>query len=195
MVRLVSGLNCRKRGAGLAETDVKSEVWGWVKAIAIAVIIAFVVRTFVVTSFEVSGMSMEPTAQNGERFVVNKLSYQFGEPDRFDLIVFDATEDDRYIKRVIGLPGDTIRYEDDQLYVNDEQVEEPFLEEVRSNYDGQYTIDYQIEETVPEDHVFVMGDNRQNSLDSRRIGPVHEDDIIGKVGLRFWPLTEFGFMK
>ncbi len=85
----------------MAETNVKSEVWGWVKAIVIAVIIALVVRTFVVTSFEVSGISMEPTAHDQERFVVNKLSYQFGEPDRFDLIVFDATETERYIKRVL----------------------------------------------------------------------------------------------
>ncbi|GAF12220.1 LOW QUALITY PROTEIN: signal peptidase I [Bacillus sp. JCM 19045] len=194
MVRLIAGLKCRK-GTGLAETNVKSEVWGWVKAIVIAVIIALVVRTFVVTSFEVSGISMEPTAHDQERFVVNKLSYQFGEPDRFDLIVFDATETERYIKRVLVLPGDTIRFENDQLYVNDQPTDEPFLDEVQASYDGIYTSDFEYEGTVPENHVFVMGDNRGNSKDSRSIGPVHEDDIIGKVGLRFWPLTEFGFMK
>ncbi|WMM32399.1 signal peptidase I [Shouchella clausii] len=185
----------RKRGTAVAEAEKKSEFWGWVKAIAIALILAFVVRTFVMTSFEVRGVSMVPTAHDGERFIVNKLSYQFGEPERFDLIVFHATEEDSYIKRVIGLPGDTIRFEDDILYINGEQIEEPYLEEAKAAYSGPaYTEDYSFEETVPENHVFVMGDNRPASLDSRVIGPVNEDEIIGKVGLRFWPVSEFGYM-
>ncbi|WP_078390779.1 signal peptidase I [Shouchella patagoniensis] len=179
----------------MAETNAKSEAWGWIKAIVIAVVLAFIIRTFVMTSFEVRGISMVPTAQDGEKFIVNKLSYRFGEPDRFDLIVFHATEEESYIKRVVGLPGDTIRYENDELFINDEEIDEPFLEEARLAFSGQYTNDYEFEETVPEDHVFVMGDNRPKSLDSRSIGPVHEDEIIGKVGIRFWPLSEFGFME
>ncbi|MFB4212044.1 signal peptidase I [Shouchella sp. JSM 1781072] len=180
----------------MAENSVKSEAWGWVKAIAIALIIAFVVRTFIVTSFEVRGESMVPTAEDGERFIVNRLAYQFGDPDRFDLIVFHATEEDSYIKRIIGLPGDTIRFEEDQLFINDEQVDEPFLDEIQAAYSGQqYTNDFEYDEVVPEDHVFVVGDNRPNSHDSRVFGAVHEDEIIGRVGLRFWPLSEFGFME
>ncbi|SDB82113.1 signal peptidase I [Shouchella lonarensis] len=175
----------------------KSEFWGWIRAIIVAVIVTLVIQTFVITSFVVSGESMEPTTYNGERFIVNKLSYRLGEPERFDLIVFKADENADYIKRVIGLPGDTIRYEDDVLYVNDEAVPEPFLEEVvaANGSDWAYTEDYELSGEVPEGYVFVLGDNRNNSLDSRRIGPVKMDDIIGKVGLRFWPLNKMGFME
>ncbi|WP_245628037.1 signal peptidase I [Shouchella shacheensis] len=174
----------------------KSEFWGWVKAIVIALVLALIIRTFIMTSFEVRGDSMVPTAQNGERFIVNKMPYHFSEPERFDLIVFQANENEDYIKRVVGLPGESVRYEEDRLYVNDELVEEPFLEDVRQAYDGRaYTPDYEFEMEVPADHVFVMGDNRPISLDSRSIGPIDEEDIIGKVGLRFWPLGEFGTME
>ncbi|MED4129530.1 signal peptidase I [Shouchella hunanensis] len=186
---------CRKRGTLLAENKVKSEAWGWIKAIVIALLIAFVVRTFIVTSFEVRGESMVPTAHDGERFIVNRLAYQFSEPDRFDLIVFHATEQDSYIKRVVGLPGDTIRFENDQLFINDEPIDEPFLDEVQGSLANPYTNDYEYEGIIPDNHVFVVGDNRPNSSDSRAFGPVHEDEIIGKVGLRFWPLSEFGFME
>jgi signal peptidase I len=181
-----------RRGAEVAGAKRKSEFWGWVKTVAIAFILAVAIRTFVIERFEVQGASMVPTAHDGEHFIIDKWSYQFGEPERFDLIVFQATEEDRYIKRVIGLPGDTIRFENDILYIKGEQIEEPYLQEAKAAYSGSvYTEDFSFEETVPENHVFVMGDNRPISLDSRAIGPVSEDKIIGKVGLRFWPLPEF----
>ncbi|MCM3550089.1 signal peptidase I [Alkalihalobacillus clausii] len=170
-----------RRGAEVADAKRNSEFWGWVKTIAIAFILAVGIRTFVIERFEVQGASMVPTAHDGEQFIIDKWSYQFGEPERFDLI-----------KRVIGLPGDTIRFENDILYINGEQIEEPYLQEAKAAYSGPvYTEDYSFEEAVPENHVFVMGDNRPTSLDSRTIGPVSEDKIIGKVGLRFWPLPEF----
>ncbi|PAF14777.1 signal peptidase I [Shouchella clausii] len=170
-----------RRGAEVAGAKRKSEFWGWVKTVAIAFILAVAIRTIVIERFEVQGASMVPTAHDGEQFIIDKWSYQFGEPERFDLI-----------KRVIGLPGDTIRFENDILYINGEQIEEPYLQEAKAAYSGSvYTEDFSFEEAVPENHVFVMGDNRPTSLDSRAIGPVSEDKIIGKVGLRFWPLPEF----
>ncbi|MDQ0205256.1 signal peptidase I [Alkalicoccobacillus murimartini] len=170
----------------------KSELLGWVKAIIIAIVLAVIIRTFLFTSYEVRGESMLPTAHEGELFIINKLNYQFSEPSHDDLIVFHATQNEDYIKRVIGLPGDTVRVESDVLYINDEAVDEPYLDEVKPG-PGTYTQDFD-EVTVPEGHVFVMGDNRPSSLDSRRIGAVSEDQIVGKVDLRFWPLSEFTYM-
>jgi signal peptidase I len=187
-----SGKLKRKEWRRNSVSTTKSEIFGWVKAIIIAILLAVIIRAFLFTSYEVRGESMLPTAHEGELFIVNKLNYQFGEPKHDDLIVFHATEEEDYIKRVIGLPGDTIRVENDILYINGEEVAEPYLDEVKPG-PGKYTEDFD-EIVVPEGHVFVMGDNRPSSLDSRRIGPVSEDQIVGKVDLRFWPLPEFSFM-
>lgn len=170
----------------------KRELLGWIKAIVIAVVLAVIIRTFLFTSYEVRGESMLPTAHEGELFIVNKLNYHFSEPNRDDLIVFHATPSEDYIKRVIGIPGDRVKVEEDVLYINDEPVEEPYLEEAKQNY-STFTDNFG-EVEVPEGHVFVMGDNRPSSLDSRRIGTVSEEQIVGKVDLRFWPLSEFDYM-
>ncbi|WP_157800961.1 signal peptidase I [Bacillus solitudinis] len=173
----------------------KNEWLEWLKAIIIALVLAIIIRTFIFASYEVQGESMMPNAQDGERFIVNKVGYGISAPDRFDMIVFHATEEDDYIKRVIGLPGDLIRYEDDVLYINNEPIEEPFLEERRARYEqGFYTKNFICPEVVPPNHVFVMGDNRANSLDSRRIGFISNEQIVGKVDLRFWPIKEVGLV-
>jgi len=174
----------------------KNEWLEWTKAIMIAVILAVIVRTFLFTSYEVQGESMMPNVYDGERFIINKIGYGFTEPSRFDLIVFHATESEDYIKRVIGLPGDTVAVKEDVLYINNQPVEEPFLEQKKQEYEfGFYTNDFAFPEEIPPGHVFVLGDNRPNSLDSRRIGPVPIDQIVGKVDLRFWPLTEAGVVE
>lgn len=174
----------------------KNEWFEWGKTIVVALVLAFIVRAFLFTSYEVQGESMMPNVYDGERFIVNKISYEFTEPSRFDLIVFHANESEDYIKRVIGLPGDIVYMEHDVLYINDKPVEEPFLE---SSKDGQglaeYTRDFAIPEAVPEGHVFVLGDNRPNSIDSRRLGFIPMDKIVGKVDLRFWPVTQWGLVK
>ncbi|GAF66936.1 signal peptidase I [Bacillus sp. TS-2] len=167
----------------------------WGKAIFVAIIIVFIIRTFLFTSYEVRGESMLPTAHDGERFIVNKVGYDFLSPKRFDMIVFHANEQDDYIKRVIGLPGEEIMYRDDTLFVNGKPVEEPFLEERKNEFSRTYTNDFMYQGVIPENHVFVLGDNRPNSTDSRRIGPVNQDQIVGKVDLRFWPITEAGIMR
>lgn len=171
----------------------KNEWVEWGKAIAVALVLAILVRSFLFTSYEVKGESMAPNVLDGERFIINKISYEFTEPNRFDLIVFRATETDDYIKRVIGLPGDIVQVRNDVLYINNDPIEEPYLEEGKAAFTwGNYTSDFAVPEMVPKDHVFVLGDNRPNSLDSRRLGFIPMDRIIGKVNLRFWPLTEIG---
>ncbi|TSB44794.1 signal peptidase I [Alkalicoccobacillus porphyridii] len=170
----------------------KRELLGWVKAIVIAILLAVIIRTFLFTSYEVRGESMLPTAHEGELFIVNKINYQFSEPNHDDLIVFHANPNEDYIKRVIGLPGDTVKVEDDVLYINDEPIDEPYLEEAKQGF-ATFTDNFDPVE-VPDGHVFVMGDNRPSSLDSRRIGTVSEDQIVGKVDLRFWPISEFNYM-
>ncbi len=168
----------------------------WIKTIAMAMIVAIGIRTFLFTSYEVRGDSMVPSVHHGERLIVSKWSYLFSEPKRFDLIVFKANEDEDYIKRVIGLPGDRIRFEDDVLYINGEPVDEPFLTDVKSlaPYE-RYTEDFAVSEPVPEDHVFVLGDNRPRSLDSRKLGFIPQGDIVGKVHIRVWPLREAGLVR
>ncbi|WP_246516559.1 signal peptidase I [Salicibibacter cibarius] len=175
---------------------IAKELWDWVVTFAVVIIIVFIVRTFLFANYMVHGESMMPTIESGERLIINKIGYEFSEPDRNDLIVFNATEESDYIKRVIGIPGDDIRYEDDTLYINDEAVEEPFLDDA---YNGEITEDFTLEEVtsesiVPDDHLFVLGDNRNNSQDSRSIGFVPYEDVVGEASLRYWPLDEFTFI-
>ncbi len=172
------------------------QVWEWIKALVIALVLALLIRHFLFTPIVVDGVSMMPTLQNGDRLIANKIGYRISELDRFDIIVFRATLEKDYIKRVIGLPGDHIEYRDDQLYINGVPVEEEYLAEWRSQYsDGPLTSDFELEaltgETeVPEGHYFVLGDNRRNSEDSRIIGFVAAEDVIGTVNFVFWPLGD-----
>ena len=121
---------------------------------------------------------------NSSKWSLNRLSYKFGSINRFDIVVVDKG-DSYIIKRVIGLPGENIRYEDNKLYVNDELIEEPFLEI------GKNTDDF--EASLPDDCYFLMGDNRQVSLDSRALGCFDISKIRGKTSFSFFPFNRFGF--
>ncbi|TMW70480.1 signal peptidase I [Alteribacter natronophilus] len=175
----------------------KLELWSWTKTFAIVFIIAALVRGFMFTNYVVYGQSMMPTINDGERIIVNKIGYEIAEPNRFDLIIFHATEDTDYIKRVIGLPGDTLRYEEDTLYINDEPHDEEFLAQFREEQGGGIlTDDFTLEDItgeleVPPGHIFVLGDNRQNSIDSRQIGFVPMEHIVGRANMAYWPLEGF----
>ncbi len=172
----------------------KSELWEWVKVIAIALILAMLLRYFLLTPIVVDGPSMMPTLNSNDKMLVNKLSYKIGEPERFDIVVFHAPEGKDYIKRVIGLPGDRLEYRDDTLYINGKAYDEPYLEEYKKEViDGPLTEPFNLKEltgrdTVPEGHIFVMGDNRRYSKDSRHIGFVSLDEVIGETKLVIWPI-------
>jgi signal peptidase I len=179
-----------------------SKMWEWIKATVIAVIIAFLIRSFLFAPILVDGVSMMPTLHNENRMIVNKLSYQFGEPNRFDIIVFKAMENKDYIKRIIGLPGDHIAYKDDTLYINGQPYEEPYLHEYKQKaVSGPLTSDFTLEhlpgghKVVPKGHLFVLGDNRRFSKDSRVIGVISMDAVIGEANIIYWPLHEIGFAK
>ncbi|MDR6124200.1 signal peptidase I [Bacillus sp. SLBN-46] len=178
-------------------TKKKNELWEWTKALLIAVALAAVIRYFLFAPIVVDGLSMMPTLKDQDRMIVNKFSYDMGEPKRFDIIVFHAPEKKDYIKRVIGLPGDTIEYKNDTLYVNGKAYKEPYLDEYKKQVqDGPLTDSFTLEETpvgqktVPKGELFVMGDNRRFSKDSRHIGSVPLSKVIGKTSIVYWPLND-----
>jgi signal peptidase I len=191
-----------KRRSGLRET---------IETLILALLIFFGVRQFVL-NFQVDGESMFPNLHNGEMLLVNRHAYEeynlsslvdwipgvdvddhtvtpFGAVERGDIIVFNPPNDDKpYIKRIIGLPGDVITFANDHVYVNSvEVVENHIIDPTRCP-----TSNCQRPVTVPEGHVYVLGDNRDNSDDSRYFGPVPIDDIIGKAIVTYWPLDEIG---
>lgn len=155
----------------------------------------FVVPKYVIQRTVVSGASMEDTLHDGESLMVEKVSYHFTDPDRFDVVVFYPDAEDRseyYVKRVIGLPGETIQITGDDIYINGELLPE--------DYGKQEMVYSGIAEeplVLGDDEYFLMGDNRYVSFDSRyeEIGPVHKDMIAGKAIVRIWPLNKIGLFK
>ncbi|MCM3759427.1 signal peptidase I [Alkalihalobacillus oceani] len=176
-------------------SEKKKESWEWLKAVVVALVLAFLIRQFLFAPVIVDGESMLPTLENSDRLIVNKIGYVFGEPERFDIIVFHAPAGKDYIKRVIGLPGDRVEYRDDTLYINGEPLEEPYLDELRPLYEDGLTGDFELDGVVPEDELFVLGDNRWHSRDSRDIGTVHIDEVIGKANVVFWPISNIRIAK
>lgn len=168
-------------------TSLGEEIKDWVVSIAIAVVLAFFIRYFIVELYLVDGPSMRPTLQSAERLVVNKFIYRFRAPERGEILVFRYPRDPSrdFIKRVIAIPGDTIEIRDGRVYVNAALLNEPYI---LSKTRGNYPLG-----TVPEGHIFVMGDNRNNSEDSRfaDVGFVPFDLIKGKAMLVFWPVSQF----
>ncbi|MDM5186462.1 signal peptidase I [Bacillus sp. DX4.1] len=174
----------------------KEEARSWIKTIVITVGIAFVFRGILFTPSLVQGESMMPTLKNEERVIVNKIGYNLQGVNRFDIIVFHGKEGYDLVKRVIGLPGDNIEYKNDVLYVNGKSIEEPYLQEFKDQLSaGNLTPDFSMEQItgkkkVPEGYVFVLGDNRKVSKDSRMFGFVSKEQIVGKGEVVFWPLQQ-----
>lgn len=180
----------------------KNELWEWTKALVIAFALAAFIRYVLFTPIVVDGESMMPTLINGDRMIVNKVSYKITDIKHEDIIVFHAPEKKDYIKRVIGIPGDKIQYKNDILYRNGKAVDEPYLKSFKAAIlDGgtlteDFTLkDYTGKNVIPKGYIFVMGDNRRNSKDSRHIGLVPEDKIIGKTSIVFWPLNQLGKVR
>jgi signal peptidase I len=170
----------------------------WVAVIGGALVVALIIRTFLIGAFFIPSGSMLPTLEIDDRVLVNKLSYRFGEPERGDIIVFDRPtaesnpEIKELIKRVIGLPGETIETIDGRVVVDGTPIEEPWLRLDEVNCPNSETPTGITRQVVPEDTVFVMGDNRCDSTDSRYFGPVDQDTIVGRAFVRIWPLTRAG---
>lgn len=156
------------------------------KYIAIAIFVLFLIK-YVVSLQQVVGPSMNPNYQDGDILILNKIQYKIKKPKRFEVVAIKYNDTKYFIKRVIGLPGDSIKYIDDVLYVNGEIVNENFkTTKMKENFDLQ-NLGY---EQIPAGYYLVVGDNRANSLDSRskEVGLIHEKDFIGKVMIRLWPL-------
>jgi signal peptidase I len=171
----------KKRRAGFVEL---------VLTIVVAFVLVFgFVRPFVAEAYRIPSESMVPTLEVGDRILANKFVYRFTEPEKGDIIVFDSVdeEDDQtLIKRVVGIAGDEIRVEDGVLFVNGEAQDEPYLNE-ELPFRGFYG-----PTEVPEGHIFVMGDNRGNSADSRVFGPLPLENVRGEAFARFWPVSKIG---
>jgi signal peptidase I len=161
----------------------------WIAIVAGALIVALVVKTFLIQAFFIPSLSMYDTLDKGDRVLVNKLSYRLHEIHRGDIIVFERPEGvpdngiKDLIKRVIGLPGETIESRDGRVYVDGKPLDEHYLAE------GVTTVNLD-RQTIPEDHVFVMGDNRGNSEDSRVFGPISDDLVVGRAFVLVWPITQ-----
>lgn len=167
---------------------------GGVREFLVTILVAFVVvfgfvRPFVVEAYRIPSESMVPTLEVGDRVLANKFIYHFSEPERGDIVVFDSIEgeDETLIKRVVGVAGDKVRVrQDGVLFLNGEQQEESYLNERISIGELYRTT------RVPPGHVFLLGDNRGNSADSRVFGPVPLENIQGEAFFRFWPILKIG---
>ncbi|AMA72646.1 signal peptidase I [Aneurinibacillus thermoaerophilus] len=170
----------------------KSEAWEWLKALGVAVVLALFIRTFLFAPFLVDGSSMMPTLENGERLIVNKLIYYIQDPKPGDIVVFHATREKDYIKRVIATEGQTVEVRNDQLYIDGKPVDESYLKQYKeeARAAGYVLTEDFGPEKVPPGHIFVMGDNRRNSTDSRVIGPVPVKSVVGRSELIIWPLDK-----
>ena len=159
------------------------------EAIAVAIIVSALLIIFVVQAFYIPSESMEPTLEPGDRILVNKFIYNFREPKRREIIVFNYPLDPqrKFVKRIIALPGDRIKIEEGKVFINGEQLKEEYVLE------NSYT-DF-AEVKVPADNYFVLGDNRNNSKDSRYWGFVPEKNIVGHPFIIFWPLSRIQFMR
>lgn len=168
-------------------------LWSWLieisETILPAIVIAVLINLFVAQATRVYGHSMEPTLHTNQRLVVEKVSYKLHLPHRGDVVVIHMPEHSRelLIKRVIALPGETIEVKDGGVYINGERLAEPYLSvETRGVYGPL---------VVPDGHIFVMGDNRGASNDSRSFGPVPIDQIVGRAWISYWPLEDLGLVE
>lgn len=151
-------------------------------------ILVVIIRLYVFTPVTVNGESMQTALYNGDVILLNKI---YKDIKRFDIVVINQNNDKPLIKRVIGLPGEYVKYINNKLYINNSVVEEEFIREDTEDFDLR-DLGYSV---IPEDMYFVMGDNRNNSVDSRIIGLIDKKDIIGKTSLILFPLSRFGTAK
>jgi len=171
----------------------KDTLGAWVRelieAVLPALVIVLVVNIFLAQATRVEGQSMEPNLHDNQRLIIEKISYRLHPPSRGDIIVLrrPMRQSDPLIKRVVGLPGETVSIHDGQVYINGEPLDEPYLTVT--------TWGMMQPQLIPEGHVFVLGDNRGSSNDSRAFGVVAVDDIIGRAWVRYWPLEDLSLFS
>lgn len=174
----------------LKKNSGKDELWSWIKMIISALLVALLLRTFVFQMALVNQISMEPTLHEGQMLIISKINYLVGDPQRGQIVVLkDNVENKLLIKRVIGLPGETIQLKDGKVYINQQELKDytasptyPYLQDKWQLGEGEY---------------FMLGDNREHSRDSRadNIGPVNRANIVGEAVFRIWPLNKAGVLK
>ena len=175
--------------------NVVKEIFSTILYILVVLLGTYLLITFVGQRTSVSGSSMEPTLSNNDQLILDKISYRFSEPQRFDIIVFpfQYAEKTFYVKRIIGLPGETVQIDlQGNIYINGQILNEDYGKET-INFAGLAVEPI----TLGDDEYFVMGDNRNNSSDSRdpSVGNIRRSNIIGKAWVRTWPLNKFGVLK
>jgi signal peptidase I len=193
---LTKELFINNKGSEIVSNSKKKNLFSWIKTILFVVVISLLIRHFVVTPYTVKGESMMPTIQDGNYLLVSKI----GDIKRFDKITFHAPDSDEdYIKRVIGLPGDKIEMKNDILYINGKAYNEPYLKEYKKNLSANQVLtpDFTLKEltnktTIPQGYLFVLGDNRSISKDSRSFGLISIKSVTGKVAVRLWPFNKIG---
>jgi signal peptidase I len=171
--------------------SIGSFIYSFVETVVIALVIAVVLYLFIMTPHEVLGNSMHPTYKNGEYLMANKLLYRFSEPQRGDVIIFKYSETQDFIKRIIGIPGDSVSIKDGKIYINGNLLDESnYLSDTVYTSGGDAIAEGQTI-TVGENEYFVCGDNRPHSSDSRTFGTITKDKIKGKAWIVYLPLSEF----
>lgn len=177
--------------SSVADTRRKKNEWlEWSKAIIIAILLAFLLRTFIFATSIVEGDSMLPALEDGERIIFNKIVYIVGKPDRGDIAIIQHPEKN-YVKRIIGLPNETIEMRNHELYVNDVKQDSSYVDDYYTKLTGNFG-----PITIPEDSYFVMGDNRPISKDSRNgLGFIKRSDIIGRSEFIIYPFEDWGVTK
>ncbi len=169
--------------------------WGLGFICGIALLVQ--VQNHLYSNYRVEGKSMVPTLQEGNRLIVTKLGFDERDIEHFDIIVFHKNEREDYVKRVIGMPGDEIAYKNGVLYINQQYIEESYIKDkddlrIGPEQTGSFTLKSLMGvDKVPEGMLFVLGDNRDKSYDSRHFGFVPIDEVVGKVNMRYWPLTKW----
>ncbi len=176
------------------EKSIVRELLGWVLYILVIIGLTYLIITFVGVRTRVSGSSMETTLSDKDQLIVDKISYRFRDPKRYDIVVFpyQYEEDTYYIKRIIGLPGETVQVVGGEVYINGEALGEQYgTEEMLNPGIAEEPV------TLGEDSYFVLGDNRNHSQDSRdpSVGVIHRKDLLGRAWVRIWPFDKFGVIR
>lgn len=174
--------------------ETKKEVYSWIKTILFAVVLAVILRTYIFRTAYAMDISMEPTIHEGQILVISKVNYLIGKPERGDIVVINSKQDKlkhlNLIKRVVGLPGETVEIKDNRVYIDGKALEPDFTQSPTPDFGFEKT-------TIPEGKYMVMGDNREHSRDSRSesVGFIDGKYLTGKAVFRLWPLNKIGKLK